>query len=271
MSSFILGHKGQVGSIIKSRFPTSNQFNDRIENKCKVDEFFENYNLQTGDYVYLTAAMTNVDLCEEDSNQSFLSNVKGVKNVVDAVLKANAVLIFISSDYVFDGVIGNYTVSDAPNPLNNYGIHKLCAENYIMSKLPKFNYKIIRTNMVYGRDPSGKNFAVRLLNSVSANKEFQVPIDEWVTPTYNVDLVENIALAPFGLSHLAGDTCTNRYSFACTLVEIAGLNTNLVKPIKASFLARKANRPLNGGLVSSVFCGNLYDGIQKMVDEYNNS
>lgn len=266
MSSLIIGHKGQIGSILKNKYPDASLFQDRIENKNKVDEFFEENNNKICDYVYLTAALTNVDLCEEDHYKSYVSNVQGVRNVVDAVKKANSFLYFFSSDYVFDGIMGNYTVNDAPNPINRYGIHKLCAENYIMSTLSKANYKIIRTNMVYGHDPSGKNFTTRLLNTVGLGKELQAPVDEWVTPTYNEDLVEKIATSPGNLSNLVGDTTINRYAFAYKLIEMAGYDTNLIKPIKSSTLNRKANRPLNGGLISSIACGNLYDGMQKTIE-----
>lgn len=262
---YIFGSSGQIGSLFAKVYPDAYCFKGRIENRPAVTAYLSK--LDSNDTVILAAAMTNVDSCENYPNLSYLSNVIGVKHIVDAVCKANASLVFYSTDYIFDGVRGAYSVDDVPNPINVYGRHKLCAENYILSKCKK--YWIIRTNMIYGEDAIGRNYTFRLLNEVSAGNEFKAPVDEWVTPTNNVELVGQttclMETKQYGVVHAVGSTLTNRYNFACKVVEMAGLDVNKIKPVTSSSLSRLAKRPLNGGLIATHDCGNLHDGIVEML------
>ena len=215
------------------------------------------------DVIYVPAANTNVDYCELNSKESYLTNYIGITNIVSAInnikekysRRKEPLLVFYSTDYVFDGEKGLYTENDIENPINIYGKHKLLAETYIKEN-SKY-YIIIRTNGVFSNE--NKNFVGRLVENLKAGKEATISDDEFGTPTYapdladaSVRLVENIGYSlrsdQTPLVNLVGREYVSRYEFALNIAEIFHCNSNLIKPVKSESLNRPAKRPLLGGL-----------------------
>jgi dTDP-4-dehydrorhamnose reductase len=200
--------------------------------------------------VFLPACVTNVDQCESQPDFTSSVNVLAVKNIVDTMTNIHTKLIYFSTDFVFDGNEGFYDENSQPNPINEYGRQKFCAEQYIVEHLK--NYAIIRTSSVYGAEQQKKNFICRLLTGLQQNKVVTIPKDEQCTPSYNEDVADYAIHIAFnddvGVYHAAGPHCINRYKFALETARIFDLDTNLIKPIISSDLTRPAKRPLNAGL-----------------------
>jgi dTDP-4-dehydrorhamnose reductase len=111
-----------------------------------------------------TAAETNVDKCETQKELSWKINVEGTRNIAEACKKLGAKLVYVSTEYVFDGEKGSYVEEDKPNLINHYGTTKLEGENQIVSRCK--DYAILRTSVIYGWHPWKQNFATWMINSL---------------------------------------------------------------------------------------------------------
>lgn len=187
------------------------------------------------DAVIHAAAYTEVDNCEKNKELTHRINAKGTENVARACKLIQAKLIYISTDFVFDGAKNTpYTEEDIPNPINTYGRSKLEGEKQIQAILQ--NYLIIRTSWLYG--PHGKNF----VDTIRQRSELKVVNDQTGSPTYTIDLARAIGLLlkknPIGIIHV-----TNRGS--CTWYEFAKkiLPFKEITPVSSLELNRLANRP----------------------------
>lgn len=202
------------------------------------------------DFVFLPAAFTNVDLCEEKKELCWQINVEGVQNVASLLKGTQTKLTYFSTDYIFDGKNGPYSEDDAPSPLSVYGASKLEAEKIIAHLLN--NFLIIRTTCIYGWEPQQKNFVLNLIKRINRKETVRVPIDQVTTPTYSGELSEiSFRLAredKRGIYNVASSSLISRYDFAILVAEIFGLDKNLIYGIKTQDLSQKAKRPLKGGL-----------------------
>lgn len=208
------------------------------------------------DVVIDTAALHNVDYCETHRDEAWKVNVEGTKNVADACEEVRAKMIFISTDYVFDGTKTFYTEEDLPNPLHFYAKTKLEGENLV--KKAGVNYAIARPSVIYGWNPgelaglqssSGKsmNFVIWTINKLEKREEISIVTDQYSSPTYADNLAEALlALSKSdkqGVYHIAGKTCTNRCSFAKKIAEVFELDSNLIKPVTSDVFKQVAERP----------------------------
>ena len=140
--------------------------------------------------IVLLAAYTDVDGCEENADLTFRVNIEGVKNVALVANKIKAVLIFMSSDYIFDGETDSaYKEDDQPNPISAYGQSKLDGEKIIQSKLEKF--VIVRSSWLFGEGKKG--FIQVMLEAIRHKKPLRVVSDKIGSPTYAVDLATAIS------------------------------------------------------------------------------
>ena len=226
--------------------------------------------------VYLPAAVSNVDYCELHPEEVYLTNVVGVRNVVQSVNDIEAKLVYFSSDYIFDGKTGPYREEDAANPICEYGQQKLIAEHY--TALHAHDYLIVRTTVVYGWERQGKNFVYRLLNTLKAGRILRVPVDQVGSPTYAPNLAQavvELALSDTkGVYHVVGPERVNRYEFACEAASVFGLDRSLIQPVATSELEQVALRPLNAGMVVEKAAAQLTvplmsyrDGLRAMASE----
>jgi dTDP-4-dehydrorhamnose reductase len=197
------------------------------------------------------AALTDVDKCELEKELAWKTNVEGTRNIALSCSKANAKLVYISTDYVFDGEKGNYEEEDEPNPMDYYGVTKLEGEKQAIQHCK--NYAILRTSVIYGWHPWKQNFAIWTINQLKQNKEITVVEDHYNTPTLADNLAE-IAIEAVkkdlqGLYHASGSERISRYEFARQIAKTFNLNQNLVKPIKMNQLtAWIAKRPKDSSL-----------------------
>jgi dTDP-4-dehydrorhamnose reductase len=201
--------------------------------------------------IYLAACVANVDYCETHPDVAYQTNVRGVANVVQAANQAGCKLVYLSSEYIFDGHSGPYDERAATNPLSVYGWQKLAAEHYIAAFAE--HWLIIRTTVVYSWESQGKNFVYRLRSSLLDGKTINVPCDQISSPTYAPDLVDAIlqltAQDARGVFNVAGPRVVNRFDFAVSAASAFDLDPKLVIPVKTSSLAQPALRPLNAGLI----------------------
>jgi len=161
-------------------------------------------------------------------------------------------MVFISTDYVFNGEKGLYSEEDQPDPINYYGYTKLKAEEAVRSILN--DYCIVRTSVIFGSKPAaGKiNFALWILESLKQKRRINVVIDQINSPTLNTNLAEAILeildRKLMGLYHIAGATPISRYDFACLLAEEFKLERELIQPTTSDKINWIAKRPKNASL-----------------------
>ncbi len=218
-----------------------------IASEDSVGELFAHARPRT---VVLSAALTNVEFCQENRETAWKINVNGAQNVARACKANRAKIVFFSSDYVFDGADGPYSEADAPHPISVYGETKLAAESFIRETLD--DHLIVRTTVVYGYEARGKNFCYRLINTLKAGQRIRVPSDQIGSPTYARNLVEVVVdlfdKGRTGIYNVVGKDLVDRYEFSRRVCRVFGLDESLLEPVLTRELAQKAPRPLNGGL-----------------------
>lgn len=260
MKVLVIGASGQVGGAIMRLSPIDWDITGTYRGKQKPglihtdvssrDEVFQVFEKVRPDVVILSAAFTNVDLCETDRERADAVNVRGPQNVSDACLRYAAKMVYISTDYVFDGENGPYREDDAPNPTGYYAWTKLEGER-ITVLTPE--YLIIRTTGVYSTDSDSLNFVMQVINKVKEGEMMRVPNDQYGSPTLADNLAETIIalirLGKTGVYNVAGPDVMDRYSFALLIVRVFGLNKDMIQPIDTPSLGQKARRPLKAGLI----------------------
>ena len=142
------------------------------------------------DVVVHCAARPTVDWCEHHPDEARSLNVSATETLADVCLRINAKLVFLSTDYVFDGVSGPYSEDDDANPINVYGRLKLEAEQAIQRRLN--NYLIIRTTNVYGYNLRSKNFVMGILPKLAGGERLPVAVDQFGNPTLVHDLCSTV-------------------------------------------------------------------------------
>ena len=190
------------------------------------------------DFIINTAAMTNVDACENDRIGCFDLNVNVVQNLTDICSEINAHLIHLSTDFIFDGEKGNYTETDAPNPLSYYGETKLLSEEILEKST--INFTILRTILVYGlvNDMSRSNIILWVKDMLENKKEITIVDDQFRTPTF----VEDLALAckisvdkkATGVFNISSNQLLSIFEIAQEIADVFDLGKSLIKPISTS-------------------------------------
>ncbi len=203
------------------------------------------------DLVINAAAITNVDLCEEEQDLAWKVNVEGVGNLVMACAEFGSMFVHISSDYVFNGRNGPYSEDDPTDPINYYGLTKLESEKIVLSSQVKG--LVIRTMILYGYQPGGNfNFVVYAINQLRDGNRIMAAIDQWGNPTFADDLGAGILklceMGAGGLYHFAGGDFWTRYEMSLRIADYFGFDRDLVVPVKLSELGLKAKRPVRSGL-----------------------
>jgi len=194
-------------------------------------------------WVINVAAYTQVDRCEEEMELAFKVNAEGVKNLALACKEIQAKLFHVSTDYVFDGEKQEpYLEEDAPMPISVYGQSKLKGESYIQMLLNDFI--IIRSGGLYGK--RGVNFVNTIIKMAKERNELTVVNDQWVSPTYTVDLSRAMGALMNGFSkgifHVVNSGTCTWYQFACKVLELIGSKSKVI-PISSNQLNRPAKRP----------------------------
>ncbi len=219
--------------------------------KDQVDSAFQSYK---PDVVVHAASLTDVDECELNRELAWTVNVEGTKNIVDAAKAAGSFLIYVSTDYIFDGQKGNYKETDQPNPINYYGLTKLKAEELVQT-YPL--YCIVRPSVIYGSTPAGGkvNFALWLIEALKKGERVKIITDQWNTPTLNTNLAEMtleiVERQLRGVYHLCGATRVSRFEFAEHIATVFNLNKALIDKSLSSQFNWFASRPTDSSLDTS--------------------
>jgi len=223
MKLLVIGASGQVGGALMRLAPKEWEVAGTYSGKPKAglihldvsdrDEVFEVFEKTRPDAAMLTAAFTNVDLCET----------------------------YISTDYVFDGENGPYREDEIPNPLGYYAWTKLEGER--ITALTQ-EHLIIRTTGVYSADPDSLNFVMQVIKRLGAGETMRVPNDQYGSPTLADSLAEGIMsllrLGKTGIYNIAGSDFMDRYSFALLIADMFDLDKRLITPIDTPSLGQKA-------------------------------
>ena len=200
------------------------------------------------DAVIHCAAYTAVDKAEDEQGLCYLVNASATENIAQICKKLNAKMLYISTDYVFDGTKnGFYEVDDKPNPINIYGKTKLLGEQAVQKILDK--YFIVRISWVFGE--YGNNFVKTMLRLGKERKEINVVADQYGSPTYTADLapllVEMIQTDKYGIYHITNEGVCTWAEFAEEIFKISKMDIK-VNHITTVEYPTMAKRPLNSRL-----------------------
>ena len=252
MKFFITGVNGQLGYDVKRELlergytdilaPTRVDLD--ITNEDAVKKMIREYRPSV---IFHCAAYTAVDKAEEEQEKCYQVNVLGTKYLTEAAKEMDAKIIYISTDYVFDGTKeGIYQIEDKVNPVNYYGKTKYLGENFIREY---DNHIIVRISWVFGIN--GKNFIRTMLNLAESHKELNVVCDQIGSPTYTKDLaglLVNMFLSNVkGLYHVTNEGYCSWYEFAEFIFKESRKKVK-VHPILTKDYKTIAKRPLNSKL-----------------------
>ncbi len=225
------------------------------------------------DFVIHAAAFTNVDQCEEMPEKAFQVNGIGTRNVAMACHEVGCPVIYISSDYVFDGNKDTpYNEWDRTNPINTYGQSKLIGEEYISTLTNKFF--IIRTSWLYGEN--GSHFVDTIVRLLSEKESIDVVNDQVGCPTYTLDLAKIIRVVMekgYGIYHVTNSGNCSWFDFARTIASRGKMERKIV-PVSSESYKRPARRPANSVLANTML---RLEGIgelrhwEEALDEYLSS
>ena len=196
------------------------------------------------DVVINLAAYTDVDGCESQEEKAFAVNAEGMRHVALGALRCHAKVVYLSTDYIFDGKKREpYLEDDPPHPLSVYGRSKLKGERYLRDMVE--DAVVVRTQWLYGK--YGKNFVTSILRQGREKKVLSIVDDQVGSPTYTIDLSRAISVliqrGLRGVFHVANsDRCT-WYAFGQEILKLSGMGGVKVVPISSEELGRPAIRP----------------------------
>jgi dTDP-4-dehydrorhamnose reductase len=204
------------------------------------------------DVVIHCAAMTNVDGAARDPALAYAINGVGTQNVAQACVRANAVLVHISTNEVFDGTKAEpYYEFDITNPINSYGKSKLAGEWFAAHLTSRF--MIVRTSWLSA--PGGRNFIHRIQQLADERGKLQVVTDEVASPTFVEDLapaiLKLVEAGRFGIYHLTNAGHCSRYDYARKILELSGRSHVPVEPILLAQFPRPSMPPKFGALANT--------------------
>jgi dTDP-4-dehydrorhamnose reductase len=199
------------------------------------------------------AAMTQVDACEENKIDCWNVNVTATRFVLDAAKEIKARIIFLSTDFVFDGLQGPYAEDAQPNPVNYYGSSKWGAEKAVVES--GLNWTIVRTVLVTGNPLNGtrKNIITWVKDKLERGEKIRMVDDQFRTPTFVEDLANGIVLAleknALGIYHISGKDPLTPYNIAIETARILQLDESLIEKTDSPSLSHLALRPPRTGFV----------------------
>lgn len=221
-----------------------------IANLDEVMKVVANY---LPDVVIHTAAMTQVDDCEDQKELCWKLNVEAVSNIIEACKSVNAHLVHVSTDFIFDGLAGPYKEEDIPAPLSYYGESKLAAEKLVLQS--GISASILRTVLVYGiaEDMSRSNIVLWAKGALEKQQPIKVVDDQFRTPTLAEDLAMGCYLAAIhkapGIFNISGKDFMSIRELVARVARYFNLDDSLVQTVSSSTLNQKAKRPPRTGFI----------------------
>jgi len=230
-----------------------------ITDSDQVKALFDKYQ---PDVLINTAAMTNVDACEEDKEGCWKMNVTAVEYLLNACKKHETQFIHLSTDFVFDGESGPYSEEDVPLPLSYYGESKFESEKVLQNSGYK-NWAIARTIIVYGvvEQMSRSNIVLWAKGALEKGDPINVVDDQFRSPTLAVDLAKGCILIAdkqaTGIYHLSGKDVMSILELVNRVADFFNLDKSKISPIKSETLNQAAKRPPYTGFVLEKACKEL--------------
>ena len=223
------------------------------------------------DSIIHLAAMTGVDQCETHQDLAMKINANSTEIMARQAAKQNTFFLYISTDYVFDGINGIKKESDTPNPLGFYGKSKLAGE-LALNNLPS-NWCIARTSTPFGIHKTKKSFPIWVKENLESKKEISVLTDQFTSPTYVPNLskmlIEIATRQLVGIYHTSGSTKISRYNFAEMVAEHLNLDKKFLQSASMSEMSWKAQRPKDSSLDVSLAVEILNEKPQKIEQSLN--
>lgn len=268
----VTGCNGQLGRAIRKEYAASDvEFinTDVVEGEgvvsldiTDVDAVLKLVRAEKPDVIINCAAHTNVDKCEEQWDLAYKINAIGPRNLSIAATEADAKMIHVSTDYVFEGNgTRPYTEFDAPNPVSAYGKTKLEGENFVKEFAKK--HFILRTAWLYG---DGKNFVKTMLALAENHDELNVVRDQVGTPTSAVELAKMIhyleGTENYGTFHATCEGNTNWADFAEAIFKRAGKN------VKVNHVTSKQYKEMNPASANRPAYSILEDYMIKLTSDF---
>ena len=249
----VIGAKGMLGRDLMETFNASSLNDvtgwdvDEIDIRRK-EETVERISGLQPETVINAAAYTNVDGCESQVETAFAVNAEGMRHVALGANKCHSKVVYLSTDYVFDGTkCKPYVEGDPPNPLSVYGRSKLQGERYVQQLAE--DGLIVRTQWLFGRH--GNNFVSSILRQTREKKELSIVDDQIGSPTYTVDLANAISALiecdASGVFHVANSDYCNWLTFGQSILKYSGINGVNIRAISSKELNRAAIRPHYSG------------------------
>jgi dTDP-4-dehydrorhamnose reductase len=269
MKIFISGASGLIGGNCLSYFKEKNETVIGSYFSYKTDDtvFFDTLNLDdknnfdistfSPDVIVHCGALTHVDYCETNEEESYQKSVQSTINLLAIAKKLNAKLVYISTDYVFDGKQGPYNENASTNPLSIYAKHKLEAEELV--KKDNANHLVLRVTNVYGNEIRNKNFVARIIEQCQAKQHLtlKLPIDQYATPVDALDVAKCMYLLLQDnkncIYNIASNEFVNRVELANNVLQYFPEATFDMIPVTTEELNQPAKRPLLGGLKNDKF------------------
>ncbi|MGY3703540.1 dTDP-4-dehydrorhamnose reductase [Vagococcus martis] len=248
MTVLITGANGQLGSELTNLLKQQNiDFIAYDSQEMDITDFDKTLSIIKDikpSVVYHCAAYTAVDLAEDEGKEmNYLVNVDGTKNVAQACKKVGATLVYISTDYVFDGKKREvpYIETDKTSPINEYGEAKLLGEQVVQEILN--NYYIIRTSWVFGE--YGNNFVYTMKKLAKTHDQLTVVNDQVGRPTWTKSLAEFMTYlvqnnCEYGTYHFSNDDICTWYEFAQEILQDDNVT---ISPVTSDQFITKAARP----------------------------
>lgn len=224
------------------------------------------------DVIVHCGALTHVDYCETHETESYEKTVQSTINLAAVAKACNARMVYISTDYVFDGKEGPYR-EDAPlNPLSVYARHKLEAEQLALREVP--GTLVLRVTNVYGNEERGKNFIARIIEQCKNGQKLtlKLPYDQFACPTNAFDIARAMFVllrdGKTGIYHIGSTDYMNRVALALRVLQYFPQAEYDLVPMNTAELNQPADRPLLGGFVTAKFSAEYPEFHFSNVDDF---
>jgi dTDP-4-dehydrorhamnose reductase len=240
-----------MGSNRNPNLPATKYVSLDITNQNNIQEVCDEYQPTA---IINTAAMTNVDACEDDETGCKKLNVMAVQYLFDWCKSNTCHFIHLSTDFVFDGENGPYAENDSRNPLSIYAKSKVDSEDILLND-SYLNWTILRTIIVFGQGEnlSRSNIVLWAKSELTQGKKMNIVQDQFRAPTWADDLawacIKVAKINKNGVYHISGPETISMFELVKRIAKFYGFDENLVCPINSSTLNQKAKRPALTGFV----------------------
>ncbi len=224
------------------------------------------------DAIVHCGALTHVDYCETHVEESFAQTVQSTKNLIKVAQACGARMVYLGTDYVFDGTAGPYLEEAPLDPLSVYGRHKLEAEQAVLGEAPR--PLVLRVTNVFGDEARGKNFIARIIQQCKEGVKLtlKLPYDQYASPTNAADIARAMFLllrdGHEGVFHIGGTDYMNRVQLAMRVLQYFPAAEYDLVPVSTEALQQPAKRPLLGGFINLKFARLYPEFVFSTVDDY---